>query len=128
MKVVETEKLAKFIAETDFECIPKEAVHSAKNAILDWVGVTIAGSNEPVTAILAEQVKRMGAIGEAGVICKAFRTSTDLAAWVNGTASHALDYDDTFPNAAGYNFHPTVPILSAVLALAEKRVPRARMC
>ena len=121
MKVVETEKLAKFIAETDFECIPKEAVHSAKNAILDWIGVTIAGSNEPVTAILAEQVKRMGAIGEAGVICRAFRTSTDLAAWVNGTASHALDYDDTFPNAAGYNFHPTVPILSAVLALAEKK-------
>ena len=58
MKVFETEKLAKFIAETDFESIPKEAVHSAKNAILDWVGVTIAGSNEPVTAILAEQVKR----------------------------------------------------------------------
>ena len=120
MKVVETEKLAKFIAETDFEYIPKEAVHVAKKAILDWVGVTIAGANEPVARILAEQVKRMGAIGEAGVICRAFRTSTDLAAWVNGTASHALDYDDTFPNAAGYNFHPTVPILSAVLALAEK--------
>ncbi len=120
MKVVETEKLSKFIAETDFEYIPKEAVHVAKKAILDWAGVTIAGSNEPVTRILAEQVKRMGAIGEAGVICRAFRTSSDLAAWVNGTASHALDYDDTFPNAAGYNFHPTVPILSAVLALAEK--------
>jgi len=120
VKVVETEKLAKFIAETDFEYIPKEAVHVAKKAILDWVGVTIAGANEPVARILAEQVKRMGAIGEAGVICRAFRTSTDLAAWVNGTASHALDYDDTFPNAAGYNFHPTVPILSAVLALAEK--------
>lgn len=120
MNVLETEKVAKFIAETDFEYIPKEAVRIAKKAILDWVGVTIAGSNEPVTRILAEQVKRMGAIGKAGVICKAFRTSTDLAAWVNGTASHALDYDDTFPNAAGYNFHPTIPILSAVLALAEK--------
>jgi 2-methylcitrate dehydratase PrpD len=120
MKVADTERLAKFIAETDSEYIPKEALHSAKKAILDWVGVTIAGSNEPVTRILAEQVKRMGAIGEAGVICRAFRTSADLAAWVNATASHALEYDDTFPNAAGYNFHPTVPILSAVLALAEK--------
>jgi len=120
MKVVETEKLAKFIAETDFEYIPKEAVHIANKAMLDWVGVTIAGSNERVTRILAEQVKRMGATGEAGVICRAFQTSTDLAAWVNGTASHALDYDDTFPNEAGYNFHPSVPILSAILALAEK--------
>jgi 2-methylcitrate dehydratase PrpD len=120
MKVADTEELVKFIVETDFEYIPQEAVHIAKKAILDWVGVTIAGSNEPAARILAEQVKRMGSIGEAGVICRAFRTSADLAAWVNGTASHALDYDDTVPNAGGYNFHPTVPILSAVLALAEK--------
>jgi len=120
MKLEGTEKVAQFIAETDFESIPKEAVGIARNAILDWVGVAIAGSNEPVTRILAGQVKRMGAIGEAGVIGKAFRTSSDLAAWVNGTASHALDYDDTIAEAAGYNFHPTVPILSAVLALGEK--------
>ncbi len=64
--------------------------------------------------------RRMKAVGEAGVICKAFQTSADLAAWVNGTASHALDYDDTFANEAGFNFHPTVTLLSAVLALGEK--------
>jgi len=43
-----------------------------------------------------------------------------LAAWINGVASHVLDYDDTFPITVGYNMHPTVPILPAILALGEK--------
>jgi 2-methylcitrate dehydratase PrpD len=120
MKNAGTEKVAQFIAETGYEHIPEEAVRIAKKAILDWVGVTIAGSNEPVTRIVCEQVRRMKAVGEAGVICKAFETSADLAAWANGTASHSLDYDDTFANEAGFNFHPSVAILSAVLALGEK--------
>ena len=115
-----TEKVARFIAETGYADVPGEAVRIAKKAILDWVGVTIAGSNEPVTRIVSEQVRRMKAVGEAGVIGKGFQTSADLAAWANGTASHALDYDDTFANAAAFNFHPTAAILSAVLALGEK--------
>lgn len=120
MKNVGTEKIVQFIAETGYEQIPEEAVRIAKNALLDWVGVTIAGSNEPAARIICEQVRRMKAVGEAGVIYKAFQTSADLAAWANGTASHSLDYDDTFANEAAFNFHPTAPILSAVLALGEK--------
>ena len=120
MKNKGTEKVAQFIAETGYESIPKEAVHIAKNAMVDWVGVTMAGSNEPVTKIISEQVRQMKAVDEAGVICKAFQTSADLAAWVNATTSHSLDYDDTFANEAGFNFHPTVAILPAVLALGEK--------
>ena len=115
-----TPKIASFIAETGYSHIPNEVVRIAKNAVLDCLGVTIAGSKEPVAAIMAEHVKEMKAVEEAGVIGGGFRTSVDLSAWVNGTASHALDYDDTFASAAGFNFHPTVPILAAVLALGEK--------
>ena len=115
-----TEKVSNFIAETNYKHLPQKAIHIAKRAILDWIGVTIAGSNEPGPKILAEHIRRMGASAEAGVVCGGFQTSADLSAWVNGTASHALDYDDTFPNVVGYNFHPTVPILPAVLAVGEK--------
>jgi 2-methylcitrate dehydratase PrpD len=109
-----------FIAETNYKDIPQEAIHIAKRAILDCIGVTIAGMREPGPKILAEHVRKVGASPEAGVVCGGFQTSADLSAWVNGTGSHALDYDDTFPGAVGYNFHPTVPILSAVLAMGEK--------
>ena len=120
MKKAGTEKIAQFIAETRYEHIPGEAVRIAKRAILDWVGVTIAGANEPITRLLFEHVQRMKAVGEAGVISKGVQTTADLAAWVNGAASHALDYDDTFANEAGFNFHPTVTLMSSVLALGEK--------
>lgn len=120
MKNGGTEEVARFVAETGYEHIPEEAIRIAKNAILDWTGVAIAGSNELASRIVCEQVRRMQAVGEAGVICKAFQTSADLAAWANGTAGHSLDYDDTFANEAGFNFHPTAAILSAVLALGEK--------
>ena len=46
-------------AETNYGNIPGEAVCIAKRAILDWVGVTIAGSNEPAARIVSEQVRRM---------------------------------------------------------------------
>jgi len=114
------EKIAKFIAGTSYGGIPDGARKVAKNAILDWVGVTIAGSHQPVAQITKAYARQLSAIAEAGVIGGGFRTSAELAAWVNGTASHALDYDDTFPDVAGYNFHPTVPTLPAVLALGEK--------
>ena len=121
MEIGATEKIANFIIETDYEHIPKEAIAIAKNAILDYLGVTVAGSNEPVVGIMAEQVRQMGAADEAGIVGQNFRTSSDLAAWINGTASHALDYDDTFPApVVGYNLHPTVAVLPAVLALGEK--------
>ncbi|HOE17979.1 MAG TPA: MmgE/PrpD family protein [Syntrophorhabdaceae bacterium] len=120
------ESIAKFISGLTFDAIPKKAVDLAKDAILDWMGVTIAGSCEPAVNILTEQVKQWGGANEAGVIGRAFRTTAPLAAWINGTASHAIDYDDTFSNAAGYNFHPTVPVLPAVLALSEKCKASAR--
>ncbi len=121
MEMGATEKIVNFIIETDYEHIPKGAIAVAKNAILDYLGVTVAGSSEPVARIIAGQVRQMGAAGEAGVVCQNFRTSCDLAAWINGAASHALDYDDTFPApVVGYNLHPTVAVLPAVLALGEK--------
>jgi 2-methylcitrate dehydratase PrpD len=115
-----TVKLAQFISETDERKIPKEAFSLAKRAVLDYTGVALAGSNEPAVSILSEYVKQMGASTESGVIGRGFGTSAELAAWVNGTSGHVLDYDDTDSIASGYNMHPSVPILPAVFALGEK--------
>ena len=72
-----SKKVATFIAETRYTHIPNEAVSMAKEAILDCLGVTIAGSNEPVTRTMAEHVKQLKAVEEAGVIGGGFRTSAD---------------------------------------------------
>jgi 2-methylcitrate dehydratase PrpD len=114
-----SQKIADFIVDLDYASIPPEAVEIAENAICDCIGVAVAGADESIAEILAAQVRQMGAAGKAGVICRGFKTSTDLAAWMNGTLSHALDYDDSFSNSAGYNHHPTATLLPALLAIAE---------
>ncbi len=46
-----TAKIADFVAEAAYEEIPAEALEVAKTAILDCIGVTLAGSREKSAAI-----------------------------------------------------------------------------
>jgi len=111
-----TEQIAGFIVGTDYESIPGEAVCAAKNGFLDGLGVTLAGSIEPSSEIMASYVKDVGGHPEAGIIGYGFKSSAPQAALANGTMAHALDYDDFIPPMYG---HPTVPVLPAVLALGQ---------
>ncbi len=112
-----TEKLARYIVETNYEQIPNEALDVTKKLILDTLGVTLAGCNEPGSKLITEYVKEEENKPEAGVIGGGFKTLASQAAWVNGTMAHALDYDDWCIPFGG---HPSVVILPAILALGEK--------
>ena len=111
-----TENVAEFICQTNYADIPDDAVAAAKLLILDFCGVAIAGSKEPTARIVSEYVKDFGARSEAGVIGQGFRSEASLAALANGTAGHALDYDDHSIKA---HQHPTVTILPGILSLGE---------
>ena len=111
-----TEQIARFVVETNYFSIPSEAIRLAKNAILDALGVTLAGSVEPAGKIIAEYVKELGGTPQSGVVGNSFKSSAPLAALANGTMAHALDYDDVLGIMTG---HPTVPVLPAVIALGE---------
>jgi 2-methylcitrate dehydratase PrpD len=80
------------------------------------MGVTIAGSQEPVARVVLEAELDESPGGSATVVGTGHRLPPTAAALVNGTASHALDYDDA--NGAMYG-HPTAPVLGALLPLAE---------
>lgn len=111
-----TEQIAQFVVQTGYADIPGEVVAVAKKAILDGLGVMVAGSTEPAGKIIAEHVKELGGAPQAGVIAQGFRTSVVQAALANGTTAHALDYDDVLAPMTG---HPTVVVLPVVLALGE---------
>src|SRR4051794_37542553 len=95
--------------------IPAEASLAARQCILDWLGCTLAGSTEPLAQILSAEFAAED--GPASVIGARQRASTRTAALVNGSAGHALDFDDT--NLVG-GFHATAVVLPAALALAEE--------
>src|SRR5262249_29424015 len=111
-----TQELAKRIHALRYEDLPPEAVHWAKIGILDLVGVTLAGAREKTTTI-PEGVLSFGAgAGTSLIFGGSKRISALDAALVNGTASHALDFDDCNNTIGG---HPSAPILPGLFALAD---------
>jgi len=108
-------ELSNKIKSLQFDTLSADAVHWAKVGILDTVGVTIAGAQEDATRIV------LGVSGSASgpslVFGHARRIGALDAALVNGTASHALDFDDCNNTLGG---HPSVPILPALFALADE--------
>ncbi|MBV8083359.1 MAG: MmgE/PrpD family protein [Chloroflexi bacterium] len=111
-----TQNVAAWAASTRYEDLPAEIVGLAKNGILDTVGVTLAGVDQPAARIARQVVEEDGARPAAGLIGHQLRTSPESAAFLNGTAGHALDYDDVSMAMQG---HPSVVVLPAVLATAE---------
>jgi len=111
-----TLELAKRINALRYEALPPEATHWAKIGILDTVGVTLAGAREDTTRIVREALAS-GAGGTSVVFGGEKRVSALDAALVNGTAAHALDFDDMTNRLGG---HPSAPILPALFALADE--------
>ena len=110
-----TAKIAWFVAETQFEKIPSKAIETAKIAVRDCLGVALAGSKEEDAKICAEIARQENAKEEATVIGQRFRSSALQAAFANGTAAHAMDFDHSFTLMG----QPTAPIIPAVFALGE---------
>ncbi|HEX7034838.1 MAG TPA: MmgE/PrpD family protein [Pseudomonadales bacterium] len=111
-----TLELAERIARTRFDALSGEACTVASQALLDFIGVALAGADEPLVRLLREQVDEEGGRPQAGLIGKTARVTVRQAALVNGAAGHAHDYDDVHDAMLG---HPTVPVAPALLALGE---------
>ena len=88
----------------------------AGQCILDYLGVAIAGSQDPLVRILLDEMAEAGGSPQSSIIGHSVRLPVVSAALVNGSAAHALDYDDVNMAMPG---HPSVPILPGLLALAE---------
>ena len=111
-----TSTVAEFVAKSRWEDCPAEAVDAARRAILDCLGVMLAGSVEPAARIVTGIARAEGGAPLATVVGTSLRTGAVWAALANGTAAHALDFDDTNFAMMG---HPSAPVLSAALAAGE---------
>jgi len=111
-----TRKLGEFVSSLRYEDLPPEVISEVKFCVLDWFGVTLSGSKEPLVDILLQVLRAEGGNPLASVIGRSEKVSLQQAALVNGSASHALDFDDVNTHMMG---HPTVVVLPAPLALGE---------
>lgn len=112
------EQLSAYAGTESFDKLPDATVRAARRAILDTLGVMLAGSVEVTAARVRALIAHRRGDAEATIVGTPLRASVEDAALANGTAAHALDYDDVNQSLSG---HPSAPILPAVLALAERQ-------
>lgn len=108
-------RLAAWAAAQRGGCSVK-AIESAKAAIEDVLACAIAGADDDSAIRVRNAIAAWGA-GRAHVIGGGLATAP-LAALANGTAAHALDFDDLYLPGAN---HASAVLVPALLALAEER-------
>ncbi len=114
-----TAKLADFVSGLEFECLPISTVNKAKDAILDYIGVLLAGYTKGnlLSKTLISLIIESGGVEEATIIGPAIKVPVANAALCNGVLSHVVELDDGHRVARG---HPGVTVISSALAMAER--------
>jgi 2-methylcitrate dehydratase PrpD len=112
-----TRNLAAQAQAVRYELLSPEARALVRQCMLDYVAVTLAGADEPLATMVLAEMQEQGGATSATVFLHGGRLPALSAALVNGTASHALDYDDVNLAITG---HPTAAVMPGLLALAEE--------
>lgn len=120
-----TGQAAAFAAGLRYQDLPQEAVRIARRCVLDGLAVQLAGSEQAAIDVAEKYIRRIGGAAHARVVGDAaLRAPAPLAAFWNGLAGHAMDWDDTqLAEGPGRPYglltHPTIPPLCAGLAIAD---------
>lgn len=110
-----TATLARFVAEPGFDALPTRAAEIVQSGFVDTIATMIAGRDEPVVALVRAHVAARGSTArESRLLFGAARASAIDAALINGTAGHALDFDDV-----ALGGHPSTVLVPAILAEGE---------
>ena len=118
-----THSVSQFVTQTNYNDIPPEVIEVGKKSILDGLGLALAGSRKEMGFISRRYVRSLGIEnGRAVIAGSAEKTVPPFAALLNGISIHADDFDDTQlasekNRVYGLLTHPTVSVLSAILAL-----------
>jgi 2-methylcitrate dehydratase PrpD len=112
-----TRALADKALAVNFDALPLDIVKIARHCLLDWLGVTVAGAGEPLSAQLGSVLSAQGSGGRVSIPGTGMRLPSVNAAFMTGTASHAMDYDDVTFSVPG---HASAPVLAATFSLAEE--------
>lgn len=108
-----TAELGEFVAGLRFTDLPDEVRARIGVAFADCVAVMVAGAREPAPNILRKVLAPCGS--ETTIVGFGSRAAAPQAAWINATAAHALDFDDSSRRGG----HTSAVLVPALLAEAE---------
>ncbi|XP_061582216.1 immunoresponsive gene 1, like isoform X2 [Cololabis saira] len=112
-----TASFGKFISEIKPQHLSPVMLHRSKRMVLDSIGVGLIGSTTDVFELVLQHCQHMYAPDNISSVYgrRGIRLSPTLAAFVNGVATHSMDFDDTWHPAT----HPSGAVLPAVLAVSD---------
>ena len=112
-----TMQLAEYAAADHYDSFSEEDITMTKLAYLDWIGAAYTGVGERSAQIMLQYGEAEGITGDCVIIGRDKKTSAANAALINGTESHAIDFDDIHDYLS---LHLCSPVMPAALAAAEK--------
>jgi 2-methylcitrate dehydratase PrpD len=115
------ERLADKIAAIKPGALPPATMHKCQDLLIDVVGLCVTARNEDY---VGSAVAGCDDDGPCTAIGHLRTLNAAGAAFVNGTAAHGEDFDDTFE---GGPVHAGAVIVPAVLAACERHNPDGRM-
>ncbi|MDD5703611.1 MAG: MmgE/PrpD family protein, partial [Dehalococcoidales bacterium] len=115
-----TEALVRNLIQTKYDDLTAEVIEATKISILDTFGVMLPPSTLTKACIsLYEMMNEVDGKKESTLIGFGGRVPCWVAAFVNGSCAHAMDYDDGVTTDKPIQ-HPTASTFPAALALAER--------
>ena len=111
-----TTQLAQYVVQGIPDKLQPADLEMAKLAFLDWLGAAVSGKEEACVQKLLAMDQAEKVQGDCTVIAQSYHTSALNAALLNGTESHALDFDDIHDYLS---LHLCSPVFPAALAAGE---------
>ncbi|AWB32710.1 MmgE/PrpD family protein [Orrella marina] len=108
--------IAKFASQLDQRHLTDDLSHQVGRAIIDTVGVGVAGRHEPASLIGMKYARSLPSQEVARAWGERHRLSLHACVLYNGIAAHVLDFDDVNSPLRG---HPSIALLPPLLALGE---------
>ncbi|HEY5431246.1 MAG TPA: MmgE/PrpD family protein [Solirubrobacteraceae bacterium] len=110
------QRLGDFAVTQTYDRLPDEVRHSVGQRTLDTLGIMVAATPLDTSRAVRSYAMELGGRPEAHAVGVAELLPAELAALVNGTLAHSLDYDDTHLPSV---LHPSASIVPASLAVAQ---------
>ncbi len=113
-----TRTLARFVVDNKARDIPPEVRHEAARSFLNWLGCAVGACRHETVERALQALAPYSGPPAATVLGRGDRLDVMHAALMNGITSHTFDFDDTHLKTV---IHPSGPVASAILALAEHK-------
>ena len=113
-----TNRLAQFVAGSQWEAIPPEVRREGVRGLLNFVGCALGGAQDEAMGIAVKVLAPFFGPPQGIVIGRGERPDALNAAFLNAVSANVLEYDDTHLATV---MHPAAPVAPGLFALAELR-------